>query len=117
MLLDELFAPSLSEETEIACDPSAHTGAELEGHDETVEGLLAEREEMRKVPGGYALRFPATWDWAERLFEFVRYERKCCPFLTFAVAFEPEKRGLWLYLGGDEEVEDYLIEGVKELEG
>ena len=51
MLLDELFDPSLSEETEIACDSSAHTGAELEGHDETVEGLLAEREEMRKVPG------------------------------------------------------------------
>ncbi|MFB6099370.1 MAG: hypothetical protein ABEK84_09725 [Salinibacter sp.] len=116
MLFDELFDPSASEETPIACDPSAHTENELKDHDQKVEGLLADREEMRKVSGGYAFRFPARWDWVERIFDVVRYERKCCPFLTFGIAFEPEERGIWLYIGGNEEVEEYLVEAAEELD-
>lgn len=116
MLLNQLFDPSPSTETPVSCDPSAHTETELEDHDEKVDGLLAEREDMRKVSGGYAFRFPASWDWVERVFEFVRYERKCCPFLTFEIAFEPEERGIWLYIGGNGEVENYLVERAEELE-
>ncbi len=115
MLLDELFDPSPSEDTSISCDPSAHTETELEQHDEKVEGLLADRTEMRKVSGGYAFRYPGTMEYAERVFNFVRYERKCCPFLSFEIAFEPEERGIWLYVGGDERVEDYLDRGVEAL--
>lgn len=116
MLLDELFDPSPSEETEIACTPSEHTETELDQHDETVEELIADREETRRVSGGYAFRFPAAWDDAERIFDFVRYERKCCPFLSFEIAFEPEERGIWLYIGGDGEVEEYLEEGAEKFD-
>lgn len=80
MLLDELFDPRPSEDTPIACDPSEHTEEEFEQHEEKVEGLIADRDEMRKVSGDYAFRFPGTMDYAERILGFVRLERKCCPF-------------------------------------
>lgn len=110
MLLDELFDPSPSEGTPIACDPSEHPEGELEQHEEKVDELLAEREEMREVSGGYAFRFPGSMDYAERMLDVIRLERKCCPFLSFEIAFEPEEQGIWLYVGGDEQVEDYLAQ-------
>lgn len=116
MLLDHLFDPTPSDDTTIACDPSKHTQNELEQHDVKVEGLLSDRREVRKVEGGYAFRFPGSWEYAERILDVVRYERKCCPFLTFEVAFEPEARGIWLYIGGDEDVDVYLQGRADDLE-
>lgn len=110
MLLDELFDPSPSETTPVACDPSVLTDRERNEHEERSKAVFAEREEMREVPGGYAFRFPGTTEYAERLVEVVRYERQCCPFLSFGIAFEPEERGIWLYMGGDENAEEYLAQ-------
>lgn len=101
-----LFSPHPSDETPIACDVSALEDPEK--HARHAEALFSERKEMRKLDSGYALRFPGTMDYAERILNFVSRERQCCPFLTFEIAFEPEGRGVWLYFGGDAQVASYL---------
>ena len=106
METSELFAPSPSEETPIACDPSVLDDPER--HKQQFEALFEEREEVRTVSGGLAVRFPGATCYAERALDFIRRERRCCPFLTFQIAIEPEERGVWLYMGGDERVEDYI---------
>lgn len=106
MPLSELFDPSPSEETPLACDLSAL--GDPEEHSRRSEALFAEREDVQEIGGGYAFRYPGTMDYAERILGFVNRERQCCPFLTFEIVFEPEGRGIWLYLGGGERVEAYL---------
>lgn len=62
--------------------------------------LLMGRLEQRRLPDGYALRFPGEELWASRLLAFVVGERACCPFFTFEVHFEPEHGPIWLHLRG-----------------
>lgn len=106
--LSDLFSRSPARGTPIACDLSVLDAPEE--HERVSGELFEEKLALRKVEGGYALRYPGTMDYAERLLGFVGRERQCCPFLTFEIAFEPEGRGIWLYLGGDEQVERYLDE-------
>lgn len=108
MLLSELFDPTPSPETSIACDLSVLDDPET--HRDRFESLFEQREEIRKASGGLAIRFPSSMALAERILDFIRRERQCCPFLTFEVAFEPEERGIWLYMGGTERVENYITQ-------
>lgn len=106
MPLSDLFDPRPSDETPIACDLSVL--GDPEAHGQHFEALFAEREEVRKIDGGYAIRFPGGIGYAEHMLDFIRRERQCCPFLTFEIAFEPEGRGIWLYMGGSDRVAAYL---------
>lgn len=106
MQTTELFDLSPSEDTPIACDLSVL--GDPERHKEQFERLFEKREEVRKVEGGLAVRFPGDTRFAEQALDFASRERKCCPFLTFQIAIAPEERGIWLYMGGSEEVEDYI---------
>lgn len=90
----------------LACDLSAID--DPEEHGRRTKALLAEGEEMRRIEGGLAFRFPASAAFARRVLEFVELERRCCPFLTFEIIFEPEGRALWLALGGDARVEAFV---------
>lgn len=106
MRTSELFDPTPSSDTPIACDLTVLD--DPEAHKEQFERLFEEREEIRRVDGGLAVRFPGTTRFAEQALDFVSRERQCCPFLTFQIAIAPEGRGVWLYMGGDEQVEDYI---------
>lgn len=106
MNVSDLFDQSPSVGTTIACDLSALEDPER--HERESEALWDEREELRQVRGGVAIRFPGSMDYAERILAFIRRERRCCPFLTFELVFEPEDRGIWLAMTGDERVEKYL---------
>lgn len=108
MLFDELFDPSPSDDTPIACDLSVLD--DPDHHATHFEELFEERTEVRTVSGGVAVRFPGETRYAGQILDFVSRERQCCPFLTFSIAIEPEGRGTWLYMGGDERVEEYLSE-------
>ncbi len=106
MQTTDLFDPTPTEDTAIACDLSVLENPAR--HKEQFERLFEKREEVRKVEGGLAVRFPGGTRFAEQALQFVSRERKCCPFLTFQIAIAPKGRGVWLYMGGDEEVEDYI---------
>jgi hypothetical protein len=106
MPIADFIDTAVSAGVPLACDLSATD--DPEAHGRRTKALLAEREEMRSIEGGLAFRFPATTAVAQRVLEFVEIERRCCPFLTFEIIFEPEGRALWLALGGDERVEAFV---------
>ena len=70
------------------------------------EGLL----EVRRLPDGYALRFPGQPTWAAWLLAFILGERACCPFFTFELIFQPEQGPIWLHLRGPDGAADYVAD-------
>ena len=69
MPLNDYFNPKPSDETPVACKLSALDAPEE--HEQKSEALFAERDELRKVNGGYALCYPGTIGYAERRLDSV----------------------------------------------
>ncbi|HEX7183092.1 MAG TPA: hypothetical protein VF756_14715 [Thermoanaerobaculia bacterium] len=65
-------------------------------------------EEVRELEAGYALRFAAEDGALEDLFEVIRLERKCCPFLRFGLVVPPGGEPVWLELTGPEGTKEFL---------
>ncbi len=82
----------------------AMRGEELAG------GLFATVEEIVELPDGYAYRFADGERQLAALLEFIAAERRCCPFLTFEIAFEPHAGPLWLRLRGSPRVKAFIAE-------
>ena len=59
---------------------------------------------------GYGYRFPSDGSQLEPLLEFIAAERRCCPFLTFELAFEPHGGPLWLRMRGSPQVKAFIAE-------
>lgn len=72
---------------------------------EVYSDFVAGLEQLEELPDGYALRFPGSEAWIDKLLGFIVTERDCCPFFTFELAFEARGGPVWLRLRG---------EGVKE---
>ena len=95
---DEVIACLLSERE------AAIRGEELAG------GLFTAVEEVAELPDGYAYRFSSDGSQLAPLLEFIAAERRCCPFLTFELAFEPHGGPLWLRLRGSPQVKAFIAE-------
>jgi hypothetical protein len=57
---------------------------------------------------GYSFRFPGDEGCAEKLLEFITFERRCCPFMTFELLFEPGQGFIWLRLRGATGVKEFI---------
>ena len=89
----------------LACVPGAIPAAERAGHFALAARLFGEgARERRALAGdaggaeGYAFRFDV-----EELGDVARFvgnERRCCPFLTFALEVPAGEGALWLRLTG-----------------
>ena len=95
---DEVIACLLSERE------AAVRGEELAG------GLFAAVEEVVELSDGYGYRFSSDGSQLAPLLEFIAAERRCCPFLTFELAFEPYGGPLWLRLRGSPQVKAFIAE-------
>jgi hypothetical protein len=95
---DEVIACLLSERE------AAIRGEELAG------GLFTAVEEVAELPDGYAYRFTSVVSQLEPLLGFIAAERRCCPFLTFELTFEPYGGPLWLRLRGSPQVKAFIAE-------
>ena len=78
--------------------------------EELAAGLFAAVEEVAELPDGYGYRFSGDVSQIERLLEFIAAERRCCPFLTFELAFEPHGGPIWLRLLGSPQVKAFIAE-------
>jgi hypothetical protein len=78
--------------------------------EELVGGLFAAVEEVAELLDGYGYRFPSDGSQLEPLLEFIAAERRCCPFLTFELAFEPRGGPLWLRMRGSPQVKAFIAE-------
>jgi hypothetical protein len=65
---------------------------------------------VEELPDGYGMRFPDAEAMTARLVEFISFERRCCPFFTFELVFEPQEGPLWLRLRGPEGVKAFIRE-------
>src|SRR5690348_6481687 len=94
-----------TQETPIACNLS---GAELATRGDEVKNLFEETEQVMELEDGYAFRFPCSDEYATRLLEFTLAERRCCPFFTFELAFEPNEGQVWLRLRGSADIKAFV---------
>jgi hypothetical protein len=107
--------PVIAEQEEvIACLLSEREYA-IRG-DELASGLFAAVEEIAELPDGYEYRF-ATDEHLPALLEFIAAERRCCPFFTFEIAFEPHAGPLWLRLRGSPRVKAFIAEAFNRVAG
>ncbi len=72
------------------------------------EDLFAGADQVDELPDGYAFRFAVTEDRIDRLARFIAAERRCCPFFTFELVFEPAEGPVWLRLRGPEGVKEFI---------
>jgi hypothetical protein len=93
----------------IACQLSAEG---FEDRMEAVRELYAGVRSTTELADGYELTYPGSDSWAEKLTDFVRSERECCPFFWFELRFEPEQGPIRLSIRGGEEVKEFL-EGIR----
>ena len=85
--------------TPLACVPGAIPAAERAGHFRLIRRLFGGAlRERRALPDGYAYRFDA--DLLDDVARWAANERRCCPFLTFALDLSPDEGPLWLRLTG-----------------
>jgi hypothetical protein len=94
-----------TEETPIACNL---TGEALNERGDEVHSLFQEVEQVRELADGYAFRFAGSEAAASRLLEFTLAERRCCPFFTFELAFEPDEGPIWVRLRGSATIKEFV---------
>jgi hypothetical protein len=82
--------------------------------DEIARGLFAAVEETAELPDGYAYRFANDPALLDSLMEFIAAERRCCPFLTFELAFAPHGGSIWLRMRGSPRVKAFIAETFNE---
>lgn len=96
----------------VACDLGALEEAERREHVALAQALFADVAAVTETPRGYAFRVPGGADALQRAARFVAGERRCCPFLRFAVIAEPAGGPVWLELGGPAPVRRYVRDRV-----
>lgn len=86
------------------------TTPELRQRKETVMANLKRQvTEKRELQNGMAFKFPGTDKVLDELTEFIKTERACCDFFTFALSVSGDKSEAWLELTGAEGVKEFII--------
>jgi hypothetical protein len=98
----------------IACDSTALGSSEaFAAHLAAGRRLLQMATERRELDEGWALRLPGGDDDVLAYAHWILGERRCCPFLTFAMECRPEGE-LWMRITGPEGTKEVLR---RELDG
>jgi len=91
------------------CDLTALQPEERKQHHLTTEQLFGAIIQIEELSNGYAFHLPVEPDILARAAEFIKYERLCCPFLSFALEVEPYGGPVRLKLTGPEGVKQFLL--------
>ena len=81
----------------IACTLSSE---DLARRQQVIRTLFQKTLERRESEDGFDFTFPGGDVIVAELFDFIRFERKCCQFLSFELAFEPAEGPIHLRLLG-----------------
>lgn len=85
------------------------TSPELQKRKETVIASLKQQVlEKKELQNGYAFKFKGTDKVLDELTEFIKTERECCDFFTFAMSISGDKREAWLELTGADGVKEFI---------
>ncbi len=64
--------------------------------------------EVRELENRVAYRFPPDDEWLLNLTELIRFERQCCPFLSFKLIVESNNSAVWLELTGAAGTKEFI---------
>ena len=93
--------------TVFACDMTALTRAERERHHALVTRLVSSRLDQRELDDGFLLTVADAMPAAE-VAEWLSYEVRCCPFLSFELQLAPGRPSL-VTLTGPEGVKPFIV--------
>lgn len=96
----------MNADTPIACTLGDANERRL--RETAVDDLVGRAEAIEELPDGYALRYADAERELDALLAFVRAERRCCPFFTFELVFEPDEGPVWLRLRGSAEIKAFM---------
>jgi hypothetical protein len=97
----------MSETTEVAC---RLIGPDLAERKALIAAkLLDQIEGVDELLDGFELHWRIGDPWADRVLEFVRLERLCCPFIRFEVIAEPNDGPVTLRLLGSDEIKRFIV--------
>lgn len=86
------------------------TTPELQKRKETVIASLKKQIiEKKELKNGYAFKFLGSDELLDELTEFIKTERACCDFFTFALSVSGDKSEAWLELTGADGAKDFII--------
>ena len=86
------------------------TSPELQERKKTVIASLRKQMLLKKeLHNGYAFKFTGTDKVLDELTEFIKTERECCDFFTFAISVSGDKREAWLELTGPDGIKDFIL--------
>lgn len=83
-------------------------GEEQSSRAEEGTQLFESVQQIKELPDGFTFSFPGENECVDKVLEFVRAERACCPFFTFELTFEPGQGPIWLTLRGPEGTKDFI---------
>ena len=78
--------------------------------EEIARELFALVQERTELTDGYSYRFGNDQIVLDSLVEFIAAERRCCPFLSFELAFEPHGGPICLRMRGSPRVKAFIAE-------
>lgn len=91
----------------LACVPDAIPASERDAHFARLTRLFTTAvRERRTLPDGYAYRFDA--DVFDEIARWVSHERRCCPFLAFAIELAAADGAIWVRLTGPVGTREFL---------
>lgn len=117
MTLNLLIATSLiammatsnaTDESPFACNLKALSPAERVEHRDVTARVLASVQNTRELPDGYAFTVDSTRVGTKDLATFVEFERRCCPFFDFQLAWNRENGPVTLQLTGRDGVKAFI---------
>lgn len=99
----------------IYCNMDVFTPAERESHIQTTTRLFQSVWGIHEVVNGYEFIFPNYGSESITTFaEFISNERRCCPFLEFALKIPSTDKPISLLLTGPEGTLEFLREEFSE---
>lgn len=90
----------------VACTAGAIPEAERTAHFELLAQLGARARDKRELSNGYSYRFESG-DFDD-LARWISNERRCCPFLPFAIELEPDEGAIRVSLTGPAGTREFL---------
>ncbi|NOK57794.1 MAG: hypothetical protein GFH27_549287n98 [Chloroflexi bacterium AL-W] len=92
----------------IACVLTALTDAEQKRRQWLAERLFGTVQQTHELGDGFALELPDDDEIWMQMAEFVTLERRCCPFLSFALYSAEEGQPIQLHITGRSGVKAFL---------
>ncbi len=96
--------------TAIACNLDALSPSERVRRLELARTIQDSSTSIDESDSGYRVQLPNESEICERALEFILLERRCCPFLSLELVFEPGDGAVVLAIGGASGVKQFLRE-------